>query len=123
MRIRDWSSDVCSSDLRPRAPDTIAQRPIQFLPHGRHIAGKPLRIGPHRDDKPLDFLIHQETSPSIAPIHPRKAAHPPARASSPPKLRPIPPEWPPRIHKGANRKAVQPFQLTAMPPYKKAPPY
>src|SRR3546814_3451521 len=96
MRIRDWSSDVCSSDLRPRAPDTIAQRPIQFLPHGRHIAGKPLRIGPHRDDKPLDFLIHQETSPSIAPIHPRKAAHPPARASSPPKLRPIPPEWPDR---------------------------
>src|SRR3546814_11748122 len=56
---------------RPRAPDTIAQRPIQFLPHGRHIAGKPLRIGPHRDDKPLDFLIHQETSPSIEPIHPR----------------------------------------------------
>src|SRR3546814_14560283 len=83
-------------DQRPRAPDTIAQRPIQFLPHGRHIAGKPLRIGPHRDDKPLDFLIHQETYPSIAPIHPRKAAHPPARAASPPKLRPIPPETPDR---------------------------
>src|SRR3546814_5277149 len=23
MRISDWSSDVCSSDLRPRAPDVV----------------------------------------------------------------------------------------------------
>src|SRR3546814_13449125 len=99
-------------DQRPRAPDTIAQRPIQFLPHGRHIAGKPLRIGPHRDDKPLDFLLHQDTSPSIAPIHPSKAAHPPPRASSPPKLRPIPTDCTPPSHKIANPNPIQPLHTT-----------
>src|SRR3546814_6388163 len=39
MRISDWSSDVCSSDLRPLPPLIIARNPRitgdSFLPH-RH---------------------------------------------------------------------------------------
>src|SRR3546814_3928613 len=31
MRISDWSSDVCSSDLR--AADDVAQRAVRRLPH------------------------------------------------------------------------------------------
>src|SRR3546814_15139987 len=32
MRISDWSSDVCSSDLSPRRPERSAQHPCRNLP-------------------------------------------------------------------------------------------
>src|SRR3546814_6600711 len=39
MRISDWSSDVCSSDLRLRHPGLPA-RPVAALPEDRRRAGR-----------------------------------------------------------------------------------
>src|SRR3546814_10112553 len=47
MRISDWSSDVCSSDLRVRPPAArplraglrTRLRPAALRPHGRHRPG------------------------------------------------------------------------------------
>src|SRR3546814_1488141 len=34
MRISDWSSDVCSSDLRPHIGGIVGQRHVGFVPDG-----------------------------------------------------------------------------------------
>src|SRR3546814_14952352 len=44
MRIRDWSSDVCSSDLPHRSP----RDPVARLVEAREGASQPLRIGQDR---------------------------------------------------------------------------
>src|SRR3546814_4385580 len=49
MRISDWSSDVCSSDLhRPSAPDQQHQRDHeqQMVPAHHHVLGPDSQIGP-----------------------------------------------------------------------------
>src|SRR3546814_8349077 len=63
MRISDWSSDVCSSDLSPRRPERSAQHPCRNLPpridqqrdrddpdergeDRREIAEHPLQVAP-----------------------------------------------------------------------------
>src|SRR3546814_18300616 len=42
MRISDWSSDVCSSDLRPRLPVSAIRRRLATpaLAHGEALAGR-----------------------------------------------------------------------------------
>src|SRR3546814_9018343 len=58
MRISDWSSDVCSSDLRPGHPQTVAR-----LPDGRLLVGLPdtlaavLRSGHHRAEVERDDAL------------------------------------------------------------------
>src|SRR3546814_6705780 len=64
MRISDWSSDVCSSDLR--SPPTSASRPAHVtwsrspLPHEMlrpHLHQRPLaRLPPQRPHRALDLL-------------------------------------------------------------------
>src|SRR3546814_5970148 len=67
MRISDWSSDVCSSDLRPahrrgrvRRHDLACHQPVEQVAHGRellldggraHLASQ--RLDPGRDMKRL----------------------------------------------------------------------
>src|SRR3546814_14727851 len=48
MRISDWSSDVCSSDLDAKVPSSVASRiqagsQVTVVAGGEHIAGKVLR--------------------------------------------------------------------------------
>src|SRR3546814_3172769 len=53
MRISDWSSDVCSSDLEPldrRAPE--ARHGVEF--------GARRQIGQHADDTHADFVFDPE---------------------------------------------------------------
>src|SRR3546814_8901119 len=45
MRISDWSSDVCSSDLAQQGPHLVEQRVAGRLDAGRGLAG-----GRHRQD-------------------------------------------------------------------------
>src|SRR3546814_18462409 len=55
MRISDWSSDVCSSDLDPRAAGLLGGHPLPVLPHDalraehpgadRHVAPRRLPTG------------------------------------------------------------------------------
>src|SRR3546814_7813770 len=59
MRISDWSSDVCSSDLLGRATQVAGRDPARD-PHRRHASGDcmtPIRIAirrlPHGDGLPL----------------------------------------------------------------------
>src|SRR3546814_10727746 len=43
MRISDWSSDVCSSDLRGLKPHTIEAFRLGFAPRQRGVLAKALR--------------------------------------------------------------------------------
>src|SRR3546814_6378790 len=56
MRISDWSSDVCSSDLRSRATTTATARrqDHQSHPHRLHSQKNPL----HHAPRPLRHLLH-----------------------------------------------------------------
>src|SRR3546814_6341588 len=49
MRISDWSSDVCSSDLHKGQVDRglpQGQLPEQLIVHGRNIRGGPVQLDP-----------------------------------------------------------------------------
>src|SRR3546814_18826656 len=46
MRISDWSSDVCSSDLR-RTQQAIMQA-VAFLHHAQHVIGRHIGARRHR---------------------------------------------------------------------------
>src|SRR3546814_3847843 len=50
MRISDWSSDVCSSDLRPEKKnlspgERVAAKPSSIVPSTRPLAKRTSRIG------------------------------------------------------------------------------
>src|SRR3546814_7267373 len=63
MRISDWSSDVCSSDLRPYAsPDSLKPR---FGFAGRRVL---LTFGLIAQDKGIDHMIR--ALPAIVKEHP-----------------------------------------------------
>src|SRR3546814_17949037 len=47
MRISDWSSDVCSSDLRTKKDEQVQHRKSEHLPFGRHL--RRLGLAAHRD--------------------------------------------------------------------------
>src|SRR3546814_9364007 len=94
MRISDWSSDVCSSDLRRRqrqgrrhAPDRGA-RPVPDPRRHRHdgIARRPAarlrRTAPHEDQRRLQTLLR---SNRVGRGYAPDAAHPPRTASSTPR--------------------------------------
>src|SRR3546814_3126755 len=50
MRISDWSSDVCSSDLAGGVPGAGAHHLLPALLRGRHLEdGPPLRARRHAD--------------------------------------------------------------------------
>src|SRR3546814_7878385 len=49
MRISDWSSDVCSSDLVERDPRAVLQRRDLLLADRRRIARRLLRQPPSRN--------------------------------------------------------------------------
>src|SRR3546814_14221086 len=107
MRISDWSSDVCSSDLPDRVADFIAigkQRAARVLvPESRQeiikVAGEkrrgvgrqPRRYIPVPDDGHAMPLHHFTGHPAfdIAPLPPRPIDAPPTGA--PPCHLPVPP--------------------------------
>src|SRR3546814_12246827 len=63
MRISDWSSDVCSSDLKPDPPGTIVepinrrnagtsnQKEMLFI-RGKAMSGAPIMMGTNQLPKP-----------------------------------------------------------------------
>src|SRR3546814_12473001 len=60
MRISDWSSDVCSSDLRRDLPDDgVTQVAVFQLTAGLHAVG----------DNPLEALARQVGAPRVAQQH------------------------------------------------------
>src|SRR3546814_10050046 len=67
MRISDWSSDVCSSDLRcwalPSGQGTYAPGARSDAPHGQDRT-----VGPHRTTR------HRETGPETPTMH--RSAYP-----------------------------------------------
>src|SRR3546814_17247561 len=58
MRIRDWSSDVCSSDLRspPRTHRSAGRRPYARFPHPSRGYRAPMAADPDVMDARLDDL-------------------------------------------------------------------
>src|SRR3546814_14326231 len=46
MRISDWSSDVCSSDLTPQETGVGGE-----IGHGHHQVARALKVAPQRPDK------------------------------------------------------------------------
>src|SRR3546814_17240468 len=101
MRISDWSSDVCSSDLRPRRRRAAASscagllqraleravvrielaRLLEVLARFVAVAGPPQHFGQVGAD--LGVLLPRERAPQLAPRFLVAAApvHPPAVAS------------------------------------------
>src|SRR3546814_16956485 len=93
MRISDWSSDVCSSDLLYGRPDTLGRdpresqgrarrqiRPARF-PRHRLVGGRDADRGARRRDRPLGGGPNRLPPPAPAP---------PPPSPPPPVLPPIP---------------------------------
>src|SRR3546814_8177458 len=98
MRIRDWSSDVCSSDLwlaldekgrRKLLAAKVVPAPIVAIPAGLFQDNKPNRIGIEWYASPADLARvmdwlrrHTETGPAAEarPILGLKTGPPPGRA-------------------------------------------
>src|SRR3546814_8543127 len=56
MRISDWSSDVCSSDLVPRrAPGARRQAPRRGLPGGARLRPRPPSL---RGERTMSRVLH-----------------------------------------------------------------
>src|SRR3546814_9548091 len=90
MRISDWSSDVCSSDLNNR-PATVGARPPRSTPaspvitataccdtpstkHSRHRPVRPIKEVP-RDDEPDDENRGLPLAPAQGDERPRPPQH------------------------------------------------
>src|SRR3546814_7438655 len=79
MRISDWSSDVCSSDLNVRAEKLLFRISENMLNRGSDIANDTVRHDNHRGAKgvgqevakPLFLLQHAELARSIAKVQQR----------------------------------------------------
>src|SRR3546814_18606937 len=54
MRISDWSSDVCSSDLSGIGRGAVRQQPVIGRHDIRHARGRTLRVREGGDDLALD---------------------------------------------------------------------
>src|SRR3546814_2920740 len=63
MRISDWSSDVCSSDLRASRPGARKDREDSSIEEGELSEGDTGRAEEQADDSPIgelkDFLVLQ----------------------------------------------------------------
>src|SRR3546814_13694119 len=64
MRISDWSSDVCSSDLAKLGRRHAAEAVVIFAPHrgGQHRALGSNRIRPGPDQRQTEFGIGEPTA-------------------------------------------------------------
>src|SRR3546814_4923291 len=76
MRISDWSSDVCSSDLVGARPDGVFQRAqIELLDigpdHPRRMRGPDQAVQVH--DLKLDLIAHRFAQPRLARIPGRRS--------------------------------------------------
>src|SRR3546814_4269844 len=70
MRISDWSSDVCSSDLRPPRPPLRLDR-TQLLAHQRQALQLPAHLRQRPRRQPLAFRRANRLEPiaHIRPLH------------------------------------------------------
>src|SRR3546814_8904645 len=85
MRISDWSSDVCSSDLRERgiADEEVAQniagaldRVIAVVGHRQLLAVEPARVGDQPHAAQLQLSLHGRKVESVPRrLLNRRAAH------------------------------------------------
>src|SRR3546814_2608644 len=72
MRISDWSSDVCSSDLVPQEPDPgehrqVSQQPGCFGIVGNDIVAEERQTGPGRRQQGRGEQIEAMAAPPAAP--------------------------------------------------------
>src|SRR3546814_11476004 len=136
MRISDWSSDVCSSDLQDRQHQP---RRDQAPPIAREVAepskGNPGKAGRHRaakgdiaeifdvarpDQRAHPPRQHDRQQRNLRPRAPRPA-HPPNPPPPPPPTRPPPPP-PPPPHPPVPPAPPPPSPPTPPPPTPPPPP-
>src|SRR3546814_15103370 len=73
MRISDWSSDVCSSDLYPQAPilfkgsDRSASEQFWIIKHGIKMTAMPAWGKTHDDRLIWDMVAFIRQLPSLSP--------------------------------------------------------
>src|SRR3546814_8200298 len=80
MRISDWSSDVCSSDLNSNARMTCSESrlAVEIIPHARHVEDRTLaaegahhhlvRIGQNADVVRVVLADHQVAAGAVAAV-------------------------------------------------------
>src|SRR3546814_9115100 len=95
MRISDWSSDVCSSDLGVRGHaiylqeipvELDAERPLPWLPFGQEVGPESFRSDSrivHEDvdvTEPIDGSLHEPLAIIVPGNIPLKREHPVGRS-------------------------------------------
>src|SRR3546814_17334379 len=82
MRISDWSSDVCSSDLRGERGPVVADRAhVRVLGHGPEPGVTWLGVPAHRGlaPQPVELVVGHATppcgSPEVYPLQARGHRH------------------------------------------------
>src|SRR3546814_16736267 len=73
MRISDWSSDVCSSDLRrgPRAATGASDGPVEATVSGSHGGRRAERAEENGKSRPHGKPVLMGAAGAISPPHPR----------------------------------------------------
>src|SRR3546814_11778601 len=92
MRISDWSSDVCSSDLDDLAPDRITRARYKLMTllkerTGGQVAliaysGDAFTVAPMTDDAAPAAALLDSFSPSVMPVAGQRAARALRRAAA-----------------------------------------
>src|SRR3546814_5792262 len=81
MRISDWSSDVCSSDLDAAQDEDSSKRPIDHPRKGVIRRGGEAKRR-HRDEAGADRIDHRHVGGKPEPRHDQEAAADPEKARS-----------------------------------------
>src|SRR3546814_70470 len=113
MRISDWSSDVCSSDLLPGGPGWRFLRPLHLV---RRAGGVPVRLHGKRDSRGADGRQgyghrsagrsgHRDAAGGV-PARSAGTAPDPVRPDRD-RHRPIPAQRPDELHRQAARAAAR----------------
>src|SRR3546814_6444587 len=103
MRISDWSSDVCSSDLQDPKP---SRRPYFHQTDSRSRHSPPTAQSPPSPAPPLAADPQSPTFPSAPPVKAHSRSTPPRARHYRPAAHPVHPAWPPhRWHTPAYRPA------------------
>src|SRR3546814_2756462 len=92
MRISDWSSDVCSSDLQDPKP---SRRPYFHQTDSRSRHSPPTAQSPPSPAPPLAADPQSPTFPSAPPVKAHSRSTPPRARHYRPAAHPVPPAWPP----------------------------
>src|SRR3546814_15741051 len=134
MRISDWSSDVCSSDLKPPLRDVQHRRELQLLHGSRYLRGRWSATVLVESIKRSVFVLQPGQNRSFGPTGPstmRSPGRSPRRCprlrrSHPPRRRgprgPHPPNPPPPLPPTLPPRPPPPCPTLPPPPRPPPPP-